>query len=917
MRAQFGGPREGEKQPGPIDAGPVVGSTRTEAAARVRTLRMALGLSQSKLAARLGVSFASVNRWESGQRLPSPRAMSLITRLETGLHARGDENPHHRWGGGLVASVRTNLPVQTNPLVGRADDIVTVRDLLDRSRVVTLTGPGGIGKTRLALEVARQVAPAFPDGAWLADLGSISDPALLPSTVAAALGVVTGEMVGIVPTLMAFLATRRVLLVLDNCEHLIDGVASLVDALVRWAPKLQVLATSRELLDVEGEIVWSVPPLPVRGLSPRETSSDFTLPPAVQLFADRVASRRSDFVVHSGNLGVVIELCERLDGLPLAIELVAAQLDTRSLGDVATGLEPGFPGDLPTRRGGPRRQRSLRSVVDWSYELLSEDERRLFERLGSFAGAFELDAVPAIAGDAVGSNGGLVGGLTKLVRKSLVQVRMEGDLARYRLLHTLRQYARARLDERGDLVATRLRHAAYYQALAIRAATFLYGPGQGDWLDRLDRAVEELRLALHTLTETGDRVAALELAASLGRFWMIRGYLEEGFATLERLLADREGIPPTIRTMALRGGGVIARELQRLSVARAWSEEHRSLAEQLGDEAGAGWALANLAVIAVYEGNARESTPLLEASQARFRAAGDALGLGWATGYIAIVRMMCDQWTGAAGLAAEALAAFRETGDTFGIAWALGLTAQIAASRLDDAAARPLLESALALAQQIGARYLAGGFVHQLGLLATLHPQLLRRGLELRYGAQDPRGITISLLMVACLGADHGEWAQAASLFAAAEATCRDYQYLFLSRPTRERSRVEAALRAARVNLGEEAFTLAWTEGWLFSRAEAVQHAVELSRALEARVLRLSATPFLPSDCVLVPAAPQLTPRERQVLDLVVSGANNAAIARNLGISARTVDRHLTNIYGKLGVANRVEATAFILRRTR
>src|SRR6202166_30972 len=446
-----------------------------------------------------------------------------------------------------TAVVSQHLPAQLTSFVGRDAQLTQLRELLTQNRVVTLTGAGGVGKTRLAIQVAAQAAGEFSDGVWYVDLAPITDPELVPIAVARALGLPDQPGRSTMDSLLRFVRDRQMLVVLDNCEHLLDASAELVVALLGAAPGLALLATSREAIGVAGEVSWRVPSLSLDG-------------EAVELFADRARHARPDFTLTDGNAAVVGEICARLDGVPLAIELAAARVRALSPPEILDSLHDRFRLLTGGARTAVRRQQTLRASVDWSHALLTEPERVLFRRLAVVVGGFDLDAAQAVAGGGEVERYQVLDQLTLLVDKSLVVADDTGGRTRYRLLETVRQYALEKLGESGDADPVRSRHRDHYTAMA----TVLDAPAGSDYEHRLEQAdieIDNLRAAFGWSRENSDIELALALASSLQPLWVTRGRLREGGAWFVDTRADLEaqhpGLAAAVRARALADKAVL------------------------------------------------------------------------------------------------------------------------------------------------------------------------------------------------------------------------------------------------------------------------------------------------------------------------------------------------------------------------
>ncbi len=442
-----------------------------------------------------------------------------------------------------------NLPATTTALVGREGDVRDLRQtVLDgHGRLVTLTGAGGSGKTRLGLAVGADLVSSFPDGVWLVSLASVEDPQLVPSAVASVFNLRERPDESLRDVLITYLAQRQLLLLLDNCEHLVDASAELVASLRHSSPRLRILATSREPLHVDGEVAWRVQPLafPDPGASPPFEQLDQY--PAMQLFAARAAAVHGDFAVTSTTAPVVAAICARVAGLPLAIELAAASVRVLGVNEILERLDDAFDLLVGGTRTAPGRQQTMQAALDWSYRLLTPPAQVVFRRLAVFAGGCSLEAAEAVCCDGEIAGRHVLGLLTRLVDTSLVQVDTLDGRARYRLLEPVRQYAQQRLLTSGEAPAVAGRHASYFLELAEQAETELHGPRQTTWLNRLARDHDNLRAASRCASEAGETERLLRVGAALFIFWMAKGFLSEGRRWLDPLLAENQtvGTPGT------------------------------------------------------------------------------------------------------------------------------------------------------------------------------------------------------------------------------------------------------------------------------------------------------------------------------------------------------------------------------------
>jgi predicted ATPase/class 3 adenylate cyclase/DNA-binding CsgD family transcriptional regulator len=513
------------------------------------------------------------------------------------------------------AFAATNLPVQLTSFVGRGAQLTQLRELLGQNRVVTLTGAGGVGKTRLAIQVAARPAPEFGDGVWYLDLAPITDPELVAVTVARALGLPDQPGRSTMDTLTRFIANKQMLVVLDNCEHLLDACAELVVAVLSAAPGLTVLATSREAIGVAGEVSWRVPSLSLRD-------------EAVELFADRARLAQTGFTLADDNAAAVTEICARLDGMPLAIELAAARVRALSPGEILEGLHDRFRLLTGGARTVVRRQQTLRASVDWSHALLTQPERVLFRRLAVFVGGFDLDAAQAVAGGGDVQRFQVLDQLTLLVDKSLVVADDTRGRTRYRLLETVRQYALEKLGESGEADAVRARHRDHYTAMAA----LLDAPAGSDYERRLERGdteIDNLRAAFGWSCENSDTELALALASSLQPLWISRGRFREGRAWFDTALADDNAqhpkVTPAVRARALADRAMLGGWLGATD-STDQAQQALMIAREVDDPALLVRALAACGYIAAFT-NPEASGPYFAEAISLARAIGDRWSL--------------------------------------------------------------------------------------------------------------------------------------------------------------------------------------------------------------------------------------------------------------------------------------------------
>jgi predicted ATPase/class 3 adenylate cyclase len=712
---------------------------------------------------------------------------------------------------GSLEAFAHNLPLQLTRFIGREEQMAQVKHLLQSARLLTLTGAGGCGKTRLALQVAADLlvgagprACPLPDGAWVVELASLSDPALVPQTVAAALAVREEPGRPVPATLLNSLRSRSLLLVLDNCEHLLSACANLAEDVLRSCPNVKILATSREGLGVPGERTYRVPPL--SAADPRQLPGleELRELEAVSLFADRARFSQPDFAVTPANALAVAQVCHRLDGIPLAIELAAARVKALPVEKLAERLDDRFRLLTGGSRTALPRQQTLRALIDWSYDLLSERERALLRCLSVFAGGWTLEAAEAVCAEGV-EEWEVLDLLTSLVEKSLVLYDERDGEARYRLLETIRQYAWDRLVEAGGAAAVRGRHLEWYRGLAEQAMHPLYRAAtQGEWVGRLERELDNLRAALDWSTEAGaspegaqEAEAGLRLAGWLRRFWLHRGYLAEMRERLARLLATPAAAAHTpARANALVCAGWLAFFQVDYETARSVLAESLIIRRELNDPWGTALSLAFLANVTLNQGD--------------YRAA----------------RSQCE----------EALGLWRETGIGSGeMAYSLTTLGEIAYAQGELDASRALLEESRP--HWGDDRWGTGLCLHRLGVVRQAQGDtetpcaLFRESLALFQAVGEKRGIAGCLEGIAgaamascCTAGREDSLRDAARLFGAA-AALRDTVGTPL--PPYDRAAYNDHLAALRAGLGEEGFAAAWAEGWATSLEDAIRFALE------------------------------------------------------------------------------------------
>jgi predicted ATPase/class 3 adenylate cyclase len=706
-----------------------------------------------------------------------------------------------------------NLPMPATPLLGRERELEQVRGLLlrDDVQLVTLTGAGGTGKTRLALQVGLELLEHTLDGVFFVSLAPIGDPALTIPTIAQSLGLreIGGRSLHEIVT--SYLRDRTLLLVLDNFEQLLPAGPD-VAALLARCGRLKILVTSRALLHIQGEHEVPVPPLDVPTVDQLTSAEVLSHSPAVSLFAQRAHDVRSDFRLTDENARSVAQICQRLDGLPLAIELAGAR--TRLLSPEA--LLQRLDRRLPVLTGGarslPARQRTLRDTIAWSYDLLDQAEQALFRQLAVFVGGFTLDAAEAVCGPAgasdldpsAGSGQAILDGVSSLADKSLLR-QHDGPHGepRFWMLETIREFALERLSAGDEGEIARLRHAQHYLALAEEAEPALRGPRQTDWLDRLEEEHDNVRAALtwatagpfRSNTDAAARELGMRLTAALTWFWLIRGYVSEGYRWLNAALANGDdegsaGTEPAVRARALAGAGHLAQ----------------------------------------YQSDHARSFALLDESIRLAREAGDQENVAWSLGAMGETARLQRDFARAATLLAESLALARQIGDRWTMYHVLYRLGEMARNQGEFDRATALYEESLAIRREFGDRRGIAAALHSLGLMARGQGQieeaatLLAQAITLHHEVRNMFGIAICLEGLGGIALERGQSERALRLLAAVEALCEAIGAPLMPA---ERAEYERDRDAARGLLGEDASAAAWAQGRAMSASRAVAYALE------------------------------------------------------------------------------------------
>ncbi len=747
--------------------------------------------------------------------------------------------------------------------MGRKQDVAEVKRLLSKARLVTLTGVGGVGKTRLALQTAAELRRAFPEGAWFVELADLSDPALLAHTVLESLGVRDDTGRAKIDVLADHLRDRRILVILDNCEHLVEACADSADRLLSAAPGLRLLATSRERLGLVGEHLWLVDPLPLPDAMRPLQSREWLGYPAMTLFAERAAAGAPGFAISDENQDLVAQACLLLAGIPLAIELAAVRLRALSIDELTARLEDTFRLLDKGKRGGLPRHQTLLAAVDWSHDLCGPAERILWARASVFGGGFTLGAAESVCADEGLPADAVLGHLIGLVDKSVLLCERDGDQMRFRLLEPLRQYGRMRLLELGEEDGVRRRHRDHYQEQADRSEREWFGPKQAEIFTRTRLEHANLRAALdYCLSTPSERALGLRLAGTLWFYWAGCGVLAEGRHWLDRALTAVPE-PSEDRAKALWVSGYVSTLQGDVPRAVTLLGECRTYAGKARDEAALAYAIHRLGCNALIGDDIGYARDLFEDARTRYRRLGEMnSNVMLAAIEMAIAAMFLGELDQAAALCDEARAVGAAHGEEWAYAYAIYVLAMVALNRGDFDQAT----------------------------------DYARNSLRIKRRFNDLLGMVLAIEVLAWTESSLRHWVRAATLLGCANRIWQSVGYPMFGSKYFGAPHGDCEVRA-REALGDRRFAAAFRRGSEFGPDESIAYALDEADTEESAP---------------VEAETPLTEREREVAVLITEGLSNREIADRLVISRRTAEGHVHRILRKLGFDSRAQIAAWV-----
>ena len=820
-----------------------------------------------------------------------------------------------------------NLPRQLTSFIGREKEMAEVKRLLSTAYLVTLTGVGGSGKTRFALQVAAEVVDRYSEGVWWVQLASLSESSLVPQAVASALGIRETRGRSPMDALLDDLRHKKLLLVLDNAEHLISACANLADTLLRGCAGLRVLVTSREALRIEGEHIYPLPPLSLPSPGMLLPVATLARVEAVRLFVDRAIAARPSFALSEQNAAAALQICQRLDGIPLALELAAARMRALSVEQIATRLDDQFRMLTDGSRTALPRHQTLRATMDWSYELLTESERLLYRRLAVFGGSFNLEAVEAVFSGADLLEWTILDLLTRLVEKSLVVTGDRAGEVRYHLLEPARQYALGKLRETAEASDVQTRHRDFFLALAEQGHLGLATAERMVWQARVASDHDNIRAALRWSIDHHSLEDSTRLGASMARFWASRGLLNEGLAWLAELRKLEDQASPRARAGLLSATGLLAFEIGEQRQAAEATEHALAIFRHLGDRQGIEVCLRLLGMAELEIGRYERAAALLDEAARLPRERGDIDAEAEALrqrGYLAVKQ---GDYALATKTLERSLAMVRQTGKRRSIGLATGHLAQAYFYQGQSDRAIAMLSEALDHVQAVEHGTGTAYFLNLLGL--ALVEKGDRQGAAEAYGkcislaraTGYKWAVAESLIGIGALSAAKGETAVGARLLAAADTRLAKMDYMI---PSAERTYLDRLVGSLRRSMAPAEFEKASSQGRHMSMEQAVESAqlalCDVERAADSFPTGEATQPNdidrrTPQAVARKKSSPMLSQREQQVAALVAQGCTNREIAGTLSIAEKTANAHIQNILNKLGFNTRAQIAAWAATR--
>jgi predicted ATPase/DNA-binding CsgD family transcriptional regulator len=807
-----------------------------------------------------------------------------------------------------------NLPTPLSTFIGREREISEVKQLLSTHRLVTLTGAGGSGKTRLALRVVEELLGEFEHGIWLVELASIFDDTIVLQTIGSIFDIREQSGQTLLDILINHLSTRQSLLVLDNCEHLISTCAQLVELLLQKCPRLKILTTSRELLSITGEVAWSVPPLSLPGeqpwTNPHSTEAAIRLyeeSESVQLFVARAMANAPDFRLTAEKGGWVAEICRHLDGMPLAIELAAARVRTLSVQQIAQRLDDRFHLLTGGSRTAPPRQQTLRSTLDWSYTLLSKLEAKVLQRLSVFVGGVSLAAAEAVcAGDGVAS-AEILDALSHLADKSLLTAAQprQGE-SRYHLLETIRQYAFEKLKDSGSVEECRDRHLDYFIQWAQAVESHLRGADQLASLSLFEIEHDNLRAALEWSFAAEDRAEqALRLVVACGRFWRWRGLLSEGRGYMAHALSMMKAHEKTeMRALALCWAASLAYLQSDYPATRVLVEESLAIWRELkpGYNVGLADALDLLGELATEEGDYASAPVFFQEALEIFRALEDQRGIGDILLQLGWAYMRMGRYEAVAPYIEEALGLFRELGHASLLAFSLAGLGELSIRQGQYERATELIEESLAIRVQHRYKWGIAASLGSLGWIALRQHNfermraMLRESLSLRMEISDMGGIAWCLEKLAEAKYEQSLPEDATKIFGYAQTLRAPIGSVIDPADQSDYNRILSDLQST---LGTDAFAALWSNSAAMRLEDVIELAVSQIETAHTEKEKFGG----------------LTRREREVAALIAQGKSNREIANEMTVGLKTVETYVTRILNKLGFGSRVHIATWAVEK--